>query len=87
VLNYYVVNGKVTTDEAVFSGLSWRTPNIEGDAARYVAQVQISSALESSVLAAASEIADYIFELLPDAETGLGTSVGDIPDRLEVAAE
>ncbi|MFH1718297.1 MAG: exosortase-associated EpsI family protein, partial [Planctomycetota bacterium] len=53
VLNFYIVNGRITSDERVFSGVGWRTPNIEGDPARYVAQVQVSSRLENSVRAAA----------------------------------
>ena len=66
VLNYYIVNGRFTSDESVFSGLGWRTPNIEGDPARYAAQVQISSVLESSVLSAAEDIADLLADYFPD---------------------
>lgn len=66
VLNYYVLNGQVTDDEEAFSGISWRLPNISGDIARYVTQVQISSVLENSVLAAASEFSDLIMDYLPD---------------------
>lgn len=66
VLNYYVLNGQVTDDEGTFSGVSWRVPNISGDIARYVAQVQVSSTLENSVLAAAGEFADLVMDYLPD---------------------
>jgi len=66
VLNFYVVNGRLTCDEGVFSGVSWRTPNVDGDAARYVAQVQISSALENSVLRAARDIAEPILAFFSD---------------------
>jgi hypothetical protein len=66
VLNYYILNGRFTNDEKGFSGVGWRTPNIRGDAARYVAQVQVSSVLESSVRSAASDIADLISEYFPD---------------------
>jgi hypothetical protein len=69
VLNYYVVNGRFTSDERAFSGLGWRTPNIAGDPARYVAQVQISSVLESSVLNAVADMTDLLLDYLPD-ETG-----------------
>lgn len=69
VLNFYIINGVITNDHKVFSGIGWRTPNIEGDPARYVAQVQISSLLENSTLSAASDMADLILDLLPD-ETG-----------------
>jgi hypothetical protein len=66
VLNYYIVNGRFTSDESVFSGLGWRTPNIAGDPARYAAQIQISSALESSVLSAAEDTADLLADYFPD---------------------
>jgi len=66
VLNFYIVNGQLTSDESVFSGVGWRTPNIGGDPARYVAQVQISSVLENSIRTAAKEIADVILDFLAD---------------------
>ena len=66
VLNFYIVNGQLTSDEDVFSGVGWRTPNINGDPARYATQVQISSALESSVRAAAKDIAELILDFFPD---------------------
>ena len=66
VLNFYVLNGQITRSESGFSGLGWRRPNIGGDAARYVAQVQISSVLENSVLAAAKDMTDRILDFLPD---------------------
>ncbi len=66
VLNFYIVNGLLTNDEGVFSGVGWRTPNIEGDPARYAAQVQISSVLENSVRKAAEELTEPILRYLPD---------------------
>jgi hypothetical protein len=69
VLNFYIVNGLVTTDESVFTGLGWRTPNIAGNPARYVAQVQISSLLENSVRRAAEEMTHLMLDFFPD-ETG-----------------
>jgi Protein of unknown function (DUF3485) len=66
VLNFYIVNGRLTSDERVFSGVGWRTPNIDGDPARYVVQVQISSALENSVRAAATEMVEQILDFFPD---------------------
>ncbi len=68
VLNFYVLNGKITDDEGTFSGMGWRLPNISGKIARYVAQVQVSSVLENSVRAAASEFADLVMDYLPDEE-------------------
>jgi hypothetical protein len=66
VLNFYIVNGKTSAQESVFSGLEWRTPNIEGDIARYVAQVQISAVLEDMALAAAKDMTDKALEFFPD---------------------
>ena len=66
VLNFYIVNGQLTTDERVFSGVGWRTPNIDGSPARYVTQVQISSFFENSVRTAARDIAELILEYFPD---------------------
>jgi len=68
VLNFYVVNGQIATDENVFSGPLGRMPNIAGDPARYVAQVQISSTLESSIRAAARDMTDSILEFFPDSD-------------------
>jgi EpsI family protein len=66
VLNFYIVNGQLTSDEDVFSGVGWRTPNINGNPARYATQVQISSALESSVRAAAKVMTELILDFFPD---------------------
>lgn len=68
VLNFYIVNGRLTSDESVFSGLGFRTPNIAGDPARYAAQVQISSILEYSVRAAAQDMVEKMLEMFPDKE-------------------
>jgi len=66
VLNFYIVNGQTTRDERVFTNIGWRTPNISGDPARYVTQVQISSVLENSVRTAAKDMTDFILDFLPD---------------------
>jgi EpsI family protein len=66
VLNFYILNGQITVNENDFSGLLGRRPNIAGDPARYVAQVQISSVLENSIRAAAQEMTDLILSFLPD---------------------
>jgi len=66
VLSFYVVNGQITLSERDFSTFLGRRPNISGDPARYIAQVQISSALEHSARAAASEMVDLILGFLPD---------------------
>ncbi|HSW02343.1 MAG TPA: exosortase-associated EpsI family protein [Sedimentisphaerales bacterium] len=66
VLNYYVLNGRVTLSEKDFSGWLGRRPNLAGDPARYVAQVQVSSVTEQAAKALASDIADVVFAHLPD---------------------
>ena len=66
VLNFYIVNGQITSDERVFSGVGWRTPNINGDPARYVTQVQISSVFENSIRSAARDIAELVLDFFPD---------------------
>ena len=66
VLNFYILNGQITTVENGFSGLLGRRPNIAGDPARYVAQVQISSVLENSIRTMAKDVTDLILDYLPD---------------------
>lgn len=66
VLNFYIANGQLTNDESSFSSVGWRTPNIAGNAARYVAQIQISSVMESSVRSAAREMTELILDFFPD---------------------
>ncbi len=66
VLNFYIVNGRLTCDHRVFTGLGWRTPNIDGDPAHYVTQIQISSVLENSVRAAAKDMVELILDFFPD---------------------
>ena len=68
ILNYYIVNGQITNDESGFSGLGWRTPNISGNIARYVTQIQISSAFENSIISAAKDLTELILDYFPDAE-------------------
>ncbi len=66
VLNFYVLNGKLTANEKDFSGLLGQRINIAGDLARYVAQVQISSVVENSVRMMAEDVVDLILDYLPD---------------------
>ena len=66
VMNFYIVNGQLTSDDGVFSGVGWRTPNISGDPARYVTQVQISSSLENSIRTAAEDMVEMILDFFPD---------------------
>jgi len=66
IVNFYIVNGQLTDDESVFTGIGWRTPNITGNPARYVAQVQISSVLENSIHSAARDFTDLLLTWFPD---------------------
>jgi hypothetical protein len=66
VLNFYILNGQIISDERGFSGVGWRTPNVAGNLARYVAQVQISSVLENSVRSAARDMTDLMLDFFPD---------------------
>jgi hypothetical protein len=66
ILSFYVLNGQITLRERDFSGFLDRTPNISGNLARYVAQVQISSVSERSAKLAARDLVDTILTFLPD---------------------
>jgi hypothetical protein len=77
VLNFYILNGQITTEEKDFSGPLGRRPNIAGDPARYVTQVQISSVLENSIREAAKDMTDLILDFLPDANSKIRASEFD----------
>jgi EpsI family protein len=77
VLSFYIRNGRITAKESDFSGLFGRKANLSKDPSQYVAQVQISSVLESSVRKAAGEITDIILDFLPD-ESGKVSAAGFI---------
>jgi len=66
VLNYYILDGNSVTNEDAFNGLKYRMVNYSRKAKRYVTQVQISSAMTNSVIAAASEFGDLISGFFPD---------------------
>lgn len=66
VLNFYVLNGQITTKESDFSGPFSRRPNLAHNPGRYVAQIQISSHLENSARIAAKDMADVILAFFPD---------------------
>ena len=68
VLSFWVLNGQITLSEDEFSSFFGRRPNVSGDPARYVAQVQISSTLEHSARSAAGDAIATILSFLPDAE-------------------
>jgi len=80
VINFYVINGKFSINESDFSGLGWRTPNINGDPAHYAAHIQISSLRENSVRKLAEEITDTLMEYLPDVngKVAAGVSISNI---------
>jgi hypothetical protein len=66
VLNFYLVNGQITLEEKTFSDIASRNPNLQGDPARYVAQVQIASQYEDVVLLAGRDMIDEILRYFPD---------------------
>lgn len=66
VLSFYVLNGEITLREKDFSGFFGRRPNISGNPARYVAQIQISSTVENSARSLAAVLTDPILAILPD---------------------
>jgi len=74
VLNFYVLNGRVTLRDKDFSSLFDRRPNLAGDPARYVAQVQISSLTEYSARTLASQAMDIILGYLPDQNGHVGVA-------------
>jgi hypothetical protein len=84
VLNFYILNGQITSDESSFSGVGWRTPNIAGNPARYVAQVQISSTAENSTREAAKDMTDLMITFFPD-ENGKVKAAEYINTRSSIA--
>ena len=81
VLNFYVLNGQIIADENYFSGPFGRRPNIAGDPARYVAQVQISSVLENSIRTAAKEMTELILDFFPDENGEVRSQKSDFRSR------
>lgn len=71
VLSFYIVNGQITTNEDMFSSFWGRWPNLDGDPARYVAQVQISSQVQHSVFFAAQDFTETILDFLPEEQKEL----------------
>ena len=67
VLNYYIVNGSVTSDHKKFSGLRWRRPRVSRGSIDYVAQVQISSVSEAALESLAREFTQDILRHFPEA--------------------
>lgn len=65
VLNFYILNGRVITDEDEFSGLIYRTAIISKRPDKYVTQVQISAVMANSVLAGAREFSGLILKYFP----------------------
>ena len=65
VLNFYIVNGELTSDHKQFSGLRWRRPKMSDGRLDYVAQVQISSASEAAVENLAREFTEEILQHFP----------------------
>lgn len=62
VLNFYILNGEITSDHKQFSGLRWRRPRTSRSSGDYVAQVQVSSSSEVVAEAATLEFTEAILE-------------------------
>jgi hypothetical protein len=71
ILNFYVVNGNISTNQSGFSGFSGRKFNFSRNPARYVAQIQISSLTEKSIRTAAKDMAELILDFLPNENGGV----------------
>lgn len=65
VLNYYIINGRITRNHEDFSGIWWRVPTFSRKKIRYVAQVQVSSTSATAVLSFAAEVAPIIQPFMP----------------------
>jgi EpsI family protein len=80
VVNFYIVDGRISVSERDFSGWRWRKPNIAGDRTRYVAQVQVASVSEPAARAFACDVTDAVLGFLPntgtDKKIGQGTDAG-----------
>jgi hypothetical protein len=63
VLSFYVVNGRAVADEEIFSSGGIFKPGTRDT--HYAAQVQIISGYESSVVQAASGMAEAVWSMLP----------------------
>jgi EpsI family protein len=60
VVNYYVVNGVLTSDHKSFSGIRWRRPKITNGRPDYVAQIQMVSGSEQASRTLAADISDQL---------------------------
>ena len=81
ILNFYILNGQITADEDDFSGFWGRRPNIAGDPARYVAQIQISSVLENSIREVAKDMTDLILDFFPDEKGEVRSQISEVRDQ------
>jgi len=66
VLNYYIVNGSLTSDYKDFSGLRWRRPRANRGPVDYVSQVQISSVSEVALESAVQDFTQDILRYFPN---------------------
>jgi EpsI family protein len=76
VVNFYILDGRISVREQDFSGFLSRRPNVAGDPARYVAQVQVASTVEDSAQSLARDATDTILSFLPDADGRVGAELG-----------
>ena len=72
VINYYYVNGSLTTDHNEFFRLKFRSIQNSKQHPRYVIQVQVSSFSEKAAIDFAREIAPLVLVHLPEAKAAAG---------------
>lgn len=66
VLNYYILNGQVTTDHNLFSGLRYRSLRSTRKNPRYVAQIQVNSRSSREATAFTELIEPLILSYMPE---------------------
>ncbi len=78
VLNYYILQGRYTTDWTDFWGVKWRMPNLMKDTSFYVLQAQISGGISDFSLAGQIEgvIKEFTAELEPHVQVLIPVSSG-----------
>lgn len=66
VLNFFVLDGAVVKDESSFWGALWRTPNLASRDSHYVAQVEISTIIDTDLSLDQRRLVGFAERLLPD---------------------
>jgi len=83
VLNFYILNGRLTEDHKEFSGIKWRRLANPKEQVRYVTQIQISSSNEEAAISAAKEMSDLIIKFFPDEQGQVKASLAISSNNLQ----